>query len=84
MVRRQPDGPEATFDGPEATLMVRRQQHFPSVLLDGPEATFDGPEATLMVRRQQHFCPLQPVSYRTPFLRVSFAFNYFDCLPNFI
>ena len=60
MVRRQPDGPEATFDGPEATLMVRRQQHFPSVLLDGPEATFDGPEATLMVRRQQHFCSLLP------------------------
>ena len=76
MVRRQPDGPEATFDGPEATLMVRRQQHFCSVQLDGPEAT-------LMIRRQ-HFCPLQPVSYRTPFLRVSFAFNYFDCLPNFI
>ena len=60
MVRRQPDGPEATCDGPEATLMVRRQQHICSVLTDGPEATCDGPEATLMVRRQQHFCPVLP------------------------
>ena len=28
MVRRQPDGLEATCDGPEAILMVQRQQVF--------------------------------------------------------
>ena len=41
MVRKQPDGPEATCDGPEATLMVRRQQIFVPCYGDGPEATCD-------------------------------------------
>ena len=46
------DGPEATRDDPEATLMVRMQQILNFREIDGPEATRDGLEATLMIRMQ--------------------------------
>ena len=45
------DGPEATRDCSEATLMVR-QQKIIFRNIDGPEATRDRSEATLIVRMQ--------------------------------
>ena len=52
VTRRSSPGAAKIFSvhGPEATLMVRRQQVF--VPRYG-----DGPEATLMIRRQQVFVP---------------------------
>ena len=47
------DGPEATRDHSEATVMVWRQQKDDFRKGDGLEATCDGSEAIMMVRRQQ-------------------------------